>query len=392
MNESSNVNDSSFVRIRKEPFGYILFERFTREHYFVKEKSRLENFSHEDVKKFLNGYFGNNRRIDYEFTPSKKNAMELSAPIGMYLEISKKCNFSCRHCYKPKEKSKQELGLDSIKNLIDELYAMGVFEIRLCGNEPTASPYFFEVCEYVKSRNMYLGINTNAYFDDSMQEQIISLRPDFVVVSIDGTKETHDAIRMHGSYDSALSFLARLSQTNINRRINSLLSRITLSSIEHIAQLAEKNEAGVSFLPLRPVGKDTDFKDSEALDATDMFHAVKEITALRKKYTNTTLLTYFDLLSEKATYHHSMDFNKPCPSRKNGFITYNGDFFPCDFLRYLGGKYLCGNVRKDGFEKLWCQSSALRNFQCIEHEKCKKCEFYMTKCYGRKLAIINVSL
>jgi hypothetical protein len=39
-----------FVKIRKEKFGYIFFERFTREHYFVSCNETLENFSESDIE------------------------------------------------------------------------------------------------------------------------------------------------------------------------------------------------------------------------------------------------------------------------------------------------------------------------------------------------------
>ncbi|MCK4744746.1 radical SAM protein [Candidatus Parcubacteria bacterium] len=376
------IKSRVFVRIRKEKFGYILFERFTRVHYFVTENKTLEIFSKREIKDFLRGYFGNLTEIEYEFINSQNNSLTLSAPIGMYMEISEKCNLSCEHCYKPKEKTKQGLSMANTKRLIDELYEMGVFEIRLCGNEPTISPHFFEICEYIKSLNLYLGVNTNAYFNESMQEKIIDLRPDFIIISVDGTREIHDSIRTTGSYDKVISFLKRLKKTSIKRRINTLVSKATICSIEHIVQLANSVDAGVSFLPLRTIGKSTNFKKDESMDANSMFSVVKKITLLRKQYPNTMLLTYFDLLSKNAIYHHSMDFNKPCPSRKNGFITYDGDFFPCDFLRYLGDKYFCGNVIEKGFNSLWCNSLILKYFQCLEHKKCKKCKFYMIKCYG----------
>lgn len=378
-----------FLRIRKELFGYVVFDRFERTHYFIHTGQKLEDFPKFQLISFLQTYYPNlssDSRIEFIFP--REHSLALSAPIALYLEISSRCNFHCAHCYKPTLGLSKNMDLHQLRKLIDELHDIGVFEIRLCGNEPTSSPLFFEICRYILSKNLFLGINTNGYFSNEykensiFQDKIIALQPDFIVISIDGDKDAHDSIRKSGSYDSAISFLQKLSHTNIKRRINMILSKKTMRCIEHIGSLAYQNGCGVSFLPLRSIGVPTAFKNAEFLDKSLMLHAVEKIMDIRLKYPHTTFLTYFDILGDKALYHHSMDFNKPCPARKNGFIAYNGDFFPCDFLRYLGDKFLCGNVTSQSLWWLWTSSLTLRRFQSFQHEKCGSCKHYLQKCYG----------
>ena len=123
-------------------------------------------------------------------------------------------------------------------------------------------------------------------------------------------------------------------------------------------------------------------KEEERLDASAMYDAVKQITELRTRFPETRLLTYFDILTETPDYHHSMDFNKPCPARKNGFLAFDGSLFPCDFLRYLDEAWRVGNVTEHSFWELWEKSPILEKFRTVEHVKCRQCRFYMTRCYG----------
>lgn len=372
-----------FIRIRKETFGYILFERFTRMQHVAATTERLENFTRDALAAFLRQYFGEiDEEFEVEFVQPPQSQLELAVPFGMYLEITPFCNMSCLHCYKPAGSPETQLTLDEQKQLIKELHDLGVLEIRLCGNEPTASPIFFDLCRYIRTFNFYLGINTNAYFDEEKREALVALQPDLVVVSVDGDQESHDTIRRTGSYQKAVALLERLSQTTIKHRINTVLSRATLGRIEHIVRLAERTGSDVSFIPLRAIGKSTCFKQGSELDKATMLASVREITALRSRYPRTTLLTYFDILGKKSTYYHSMDFNQPCPARKNGFITYAGDLFPCDFLRYLGDRFHCGSVKTAGFYPLWHQSQTLHDFQHLEHSNCKSCKHFLTNCYG----------
>lgn len=386
---SFSTESNKKIRIRKEDFGYVLFDRHTREHHFVKTDKIIENMPPDEISDYLKIYFKcDSLSVNYEIIEPPAHAMELSAPIGMYIEITEKCIFSCNHCYKPELALGSLVSLDGFKKIIDELHSIGVFEIRLCGNEPTASPYFFELCQYIKDKNIYLGINTCGYFSHDLREneifisKLIDIAPDFVVVSVDGPPEIHDSIRRKGSWDRATYLLSKLSELNIPRRINSLISRSSIPHIEYIAELATQMSCGVSFLPLRSIGRETSLKNSDRLDRESMLESVRKITELRSIFPKTRMLTYFDILTENADYHHSMDFNKPCPARKNGFIAFDGSYFPCDFLRYLGERWCIGNVGKNTFWELWTSSCVLQEFRQLKHSKCQNCKFYMTNCYG----------
>lgn len=272
--------------------------------------------------------------------------------------------------------------IDAWKRLIKELHDIGTFEIRLCGNEPTASPYFRAICESISDHDMFLGINTNGVFSQTIRNELISQHPNFIAVSVDGDEVSHDAIRGMGTYRKAVDLLVCLKKTSIHRRINSVVTTQTINAIEHTVQLADMYETDVSFLPMRPIGRHAEFYTANAINKEQMQRTVEEIMRLRQRYPHLLLLTYFDVLGERATYHHSMEFNMPCPARKNGFVAYNGDFYPCDFLRYLGKVYHCGNVADSGFWSIWTSSPTLKRFQNLRHDKCYRCEHYLTKCYG----------
>ena len=372
-----------FVRIRKERFGYVLFDSHTRNPHFAETTVELERLSKEEIGRFLLKYYpALDEQFQHEFVVPMDLSLDLSAPVGMYMEIARRCTLDCGHCYKQADPGSHFLDLEEWKCLIRELHDLGVFEIRLCGNEPTASPYFLKICEFISSLDMFLGVNTNAYFGRKVQDELIAIQPDFVVVSVDGDKKSHDRIRGNGSYEKAVDLLERLRKTSIKRRINAVISKLTLDTIEHTVRLANDYGCDVSFLPFRPVGRNQEFNAACSITKQHMRQAVEEIMWLRAAYPNLVLLTYFDVLGEKATYHHSMDCNTPCPARKNGFIAYNGDFYPCDFLRYLGSVYHCGNVTNGGFWPIWSSSPELMRFRNLRHGKCNHCKHYMTNGYG----------
>ncbi len=371
------------VRIRKEKWGYVLFDKLTRRHHFLRTEESLNQLDTEELRSRLTELFdAAPDQISWEFLNVSSSNFELVAPIGMYMEISDHCNLNCGHCYKPDISSSVPLTTDQIKRVILDLRNMGAFEVRFCGNEPTVHPDFFDIIQYARDQSFYVGVNTNACFSDDFGDSLIVNPPHFFAVSLDGTETTHDTIRRQGSYRQVRMFLDKLSSTSIPRRVNMLVSPATIFDMEHVADIATSAGCGVSFLPFRHIGRETRFKREDKMDKNWMLKAVHKTMELRAKHPQFTFLTYFDVFTETPIYHHSMDFNIPCPAAKNGFITCTGDYYPCDFLRYLGTKWLCGNVVSENISEIWSDSSILRDFRHIEHVKCKNCAHYMTRCYG----------
>ena len=75
--------------------------------------------------------------------------------------------------------------------------------------------------------------------------------------------------------------------------------------------------------------------------------------------------------------------NTPCPARKNLFISYSGDTYPCDYLIYLGDIFFAGNVKEKTIANIWHNSEGLRRFRNLGRaDKCKSCDLLYKKCYG----------
>jgi len=172
----------------------------------------LEKLPENDIVSFLGQYYNSGEdQIEYDFIFPENDDLALSAPIGMYVEIANRCNLDCGHCYKPSEEPEKLPSLGQYLVLLDELAYAGVLEIRFCGNEPGISSYLPAVVERVKKHDQYLGINTNSFYGERKQMEIVDLNPDFIAFSIEGNQETHDTLRMPGSYKKTISMLERAS-------------------------------------------------------------------------------------------------------------------------------------------------------------------------------------
>lgn len=378
------------IKIRKETDGSLIYDVNTRKYVFSQfdffGKPLTINQIREQVCQELKmGEMDESDILSLVFLDNQQlYSNNLSAPIGIYFEIAESCNLDCEHCYKASLSKKVPLNLKEMKKTIDELASLGVLEFRFCGNEPVVHKYFSQLAFYAKSKGFYLSTNTNGFYDDSYINKLIEIGFNEVIISIEGQEETHDEIRGSGSYKKALNVLRALKEHGVKSRINMTVSKFNLKELEFIGDLAVKHGAYVSYIPIRVVGKHTAYKKNFGdLTDQDMLEIVKRVEYIREKYPKTRFLTYFDILSKEPDYYHPLWFNNPCPARKNLFISYAGDVYPCDYLIYLGDVFFGGNIRKKTIADIWHHAPGIRRFRELKHtQKCQKCNFLSTKCYG----------
>lgn len=109
--------------------------------------------------------------ISNEFNHSEKEVYEELYQAGFlysfHLDLTKKCNFRCNHCYHTFESYDQnDLSLDEIKILFETLEKIGVFKLVLSGGEPLLRQDIWDILELGKQHNFLIEIYSNGYLID----------------------------------------------------------------------------------------------------------------------------------------------------------------------------------------------------------------------------------
>lgn len=133
-----------------------------------------------------------------------------SAPSGPVViwNLIRRCNLTCKHCYSisADRDFPGELTSEEIYAVMDDLRAFGVPVLILSGGEPLLRTDIFEISRRAKSLGFYVGLSTNGtLIDERNIDAIASAGYDYVGVSIDGLRETHDRFRRkQGAFDASL--------------------------------------------------------------------------------------------------------------------------------------------------------------------------------------------
>jgi heme d1 biosynthesis radical SAM protein NirJ len=135
---------------------------------------------------------------------------QVAAPTGPVViwNLIRRCNLTCKHCYATSADKDfpGELSTAQVYEVMDDLKAYGVPVLILSGGEPLMRPDIFDISHRAKALGFYVGLSSNGTLitRDNI-ERIGEVGYDYVGVSLDGMRETHDLFRRRqGAFEESL--------------------------------------------------------------------------------------------------------------------------------------------------------------------------------------------
>jgi len=322
----------------------------------------------------------------------------LSAPSKVYVELTRKCNLSCKYCYNKSHVSfLEELDKGKIFSTLEELEKAGVFEIRFTGGEPTIHKDFFEILNYAKNLGFFISLGTNGIWNQEILEKIKNSGIRIIILSLDGPKDYNDSMRGAGTFDKVVSTLKQLRENkDLVLKINCVLTKQNKKYLEDLVKIVVSLGINVvNFVPVKLAGRGNTSK-TETLTKEDVFEIISDITGLRKKY-NIKIQTYFDILDDCEPFSSSLLNRKSCGAGiEAAAISPFGEVYGCvvspaNELEDSETKkaFTAGNLNQNSFIDIWLDSSkwVFRDLTKVKCKKCLDCKFYIKKCFGN--CIVN---
>ncbi len=123
--------------------------------------------------------------------------------------LIRRCNLTCKHCYalSADHEYAGELSWNEVVTVMDDLKAFRVPVLILSGGEPLMRPDIFDIAHRARAMGFYTGLSTNGTLIDApMADRIAATGFDYVGISLDGLRETHDRFRrLEGAFDRSLA-------------------------------------------------------------------------------------------------------------------------------------------------------------------------------------------
>ncbi|HLA37100.1 MAG TPA: radical SAM protein, partial [Candidatus Brocadiales bacterium] len=140
------------LRYNRESFGCTVSFPDGRMGLYAHEVAPLlvDDVSHEDIAR----YRLETIQIDTDF--------HLNAPLIVWIELTRKCNLRCRHCYVGAgEPLEGELSTEELCLLLEDLKGMKALSLVITGGEPTLHKDFAHILRYACELGFVIGVATN---------------------------------------------------------------------------------------------------------------------------------------------------------------------------------------------------------------------------------------
>ncbi len=168
----------------------------------------------------------------------------------LQFHVTGRCNLRCKHCYRT-EGDIEPLSFDDVIEVIEQYkvllekynrlhHVRYKGHINITGGEPFVRADIRQVLQYLGDNRQYFtyGILSNGSFiDDEIIGILKKTEVSFVQLSIDGNKETHDALRAQGDYDRVFSIARHLERSDIRAYISFTANK---QNIQHLPKVANE--------------------------------------------------------------------------------------------------------------------------------------------------------
>jgi len=273
--------------------------------------------------------------------------------------------------------AKRELTPAEWVRAADTLTDAGVTVFELFGGDVfLRKDALFPLIWRLKKKNATVHIPTNSrLLDEETAEMLIDAGVDYLYLSTDGIRETHDSIRGIGNaFASVQRAIKALVKSRRNRSwprliCNTTVSKYNVDSLEKIAQFA--STSGFDEVDFEYVGEMT--KEDVASSMVDGFSPTpyflrdgesvlispaqavilkKKLRAIHRKHTSTGFTVSsvnIDCLSEDDLITGSVPRHKCYTERCEVVVDPGGNVVACPFFH----TYKLGNLFEEDFKKIW---------------------------------------
>lgn len=317
----------------------------------------------------------------------KNNSKVIKA---LCLHVAHTCNLNCSYCFASQGKYHGERAIMSFevgKQAFDFLIANSGtrhnLEVDFFGGEPLMNwdvvkqlVAYAREQEKIHNKNFRFTLTTNGVLIDDEVIDFLNKEMDNVVLSLDGRKEIHDALRVDyagkGSYDNIVPKFKKLVESRNGEKYY-MRGTFTHRNVDFTNDIFHMADLGFTELSMEPVVCSPD--DPAALTDEDLPKLFEQYEILAK-----------EMIKRKKAgngftfYHYMLDLtNGPCIYKRitgcgSGTeymaVTPWGDLYPCH--QFVGDeKYLLGNIW-DGVKNTEVQDE-FRSCNAYARPECKDC-------------------
>lgn len=160
-------------------------------------------------------------------------------PLKLWVYTNFDCNLSCQYCLASStpRSLRKEIGLVTVKQLLDEAIDIGFDCVYFTGGEPMLLDTIYEMLAYASARLPTILLTNAMLLRGQRLERLSAVaHPNLTIqVSLDGGRaETHDAYRGKGSWEKTVKGILALQERGFRVRLSTTETPANRSSLAEV--------------------------------------------------------------------------------------------------------------------------------------------------------------
>jgi radical SAM protein with 4Fe4S-binding SPASM domain len=177
-------------------------------------------------------------------------ASERGIPLAVLVELTRKCNLECGHCYLVRSPGRRELDTPRLFSLFGELRRAGCLFLALSGGEPLLRRDFPAILRKAGSMGFALQVLTNGQLVDERMASVLAEANVFSVSlsMYDCRAAGHDCVTgTPGSFDKTISAIRLMREINLPVVMKFVITSRNFMNFDAMRSLARSFRAVARF-------------------------------------------------------------------------------------------------------------------------------------------------
>ncbi len=298
----------------------------------------------------------------------------------VYLEITHKCNFSCKHCYAECPQDK-EMSFQNIKIIAEALKKYGFKKVLLTGGEPLLHKDLKKIVNLLK-KDFKVVLITNGTLIRKVNIDYKNF--DGLYISYDGPSEKeYQQLRGKKGFNLVQNNIKWLVKQGIKVAVGIILSKYNIKKADQLIQQAKNIKADkINITLAQPFGRTLKNKDL-LFEPEEYLKIIPKLSKIKNIHFESMLCYPKSMTNHSQTVKELNLFDKylsGCAAGKKFiYITPEGYVMPCGYIT-ADQKLLkmTGNILKQDLKEIYktplFQFFMNRSWESVKG-KCQKCDY-----------------
>ena len=264
---------------------------------------------------------------------------------------------------------------------IKSLEEFAEHDVVITGGEPTLCTDFIPIVTFLKDKCSSISICTNGTTNDYITKEFFGCINN-IQISIDGTKDLHDAIRGKGSFQRILTTISKLESLKIPYTVSSVVNRHNASCMKDLADFLEQFNMirywNISYEMPFGYANMNDIMSTEEWNA--FVDEMLDYVSFRMKIQKMFPFELFDKNKEKLDeLFNGRNFYNCGSGRDKVYVYPDMSVYPCTCLT----DFCLGSLKESSLSQILHNTKvqSFANYSVLPESKCNSCE-YLKYCNG----------